>query len=52
MIAVVGLLFSGQYSKGLYNFMIEINRWAIRVRLQHAAARRAPPFRLDQGSHE
>ncbi|MGO9183849.1 DUF4389 domain-containing protein, partial [Mycobacterium sp.] len=32
LIAVIALLFTGRYPKGLYDFVIGINRWAVRVR--------------------
>ncbi|MGB6205603.1 DUF4389 domain-containing protein [Mycobacterium sp.] len=53
VIALVGLLFTGRYPKGLYDFVIGINRWAIRVRAYTSLLRdEYPPFRLDQGSRE
>jgi hypothetical protein len=49
----VGLLFAGRYPKGLYDFVIGINRWGIRVRAYSTLLRdEYPPFRLDQGSRE
>jgi Domain of unknown function (DUF4389) len=51
--AVVALLFTGRYPKGLYDFVIGINRWAIRVRAYNSLLRdEYPPLRLDAGPHE
>jgi hypothetical protein len=53
LIAVVALLFTARYPKGLYDFVIGINRWGIRV-LAYASLMRDeyPPFRLDMGPRE
>jgi Domain of unknown function (DUF4389) len=53
LIAVVALLFTARYPKGLYDFVIGINRWAIRV-VAYASLMRDeyPPFRLDMGPRE
>ncbi|WP_156664841.1 DUF4389 domain-containing protein [Mycobacterium sp. 852002-51057_SCH5723018] len=51
VIALVGLVFTGRYPKGLYDFVIGINRWAIRVRAYSTLLRdEYPPFRLDIGA--
>lgn len=53
VIAVVGLLFTGRYPKGLYDFVLGINRWGIRVRAYSSLMRdEYPPFRLDMGPRE
>jgi Domain of unknown function (DUF4389) len=53
VIAVVALLFTARYPRGLYDFVIGINRWAIRVRAYVALMRDDyPPFRLDMGPRE
>ena len=53
VIAVVALLFTGRYPRGLYDFVMGINRWAIRVRAYTSLMRdEYPPFRLDQGQRE
>jgi hypothetical protein len=53
LIAVVALLFTARYPKGLYDFVIGINRWAIRVRAYASLMRdEYPPFRLDMGPRE
>ena len=53
VIAVVALLFTGRYPRGLYAFVMGINRWAIRVRAYTSLMRdEYPPFRLDQGERE
>ncbi len=53
VIALVGLLFTGRYPRGLYDFVMGINRWAIRVRAYTSLMRdEYPPFRLDQGERE
>jgi hypothetical protein len=51
--AVVALLLTGRYPKGLYDFIIGINRWAIRVRAYSSLLRdEYPPLRLDTGPRE
>ena len=53
LIAVVALLFTARYPKGLYDFVIGINRWAIRVLAYTSLMRdEYPPFRLDMGPRE
>jgi len=53
LIAAVVLLFTGRYRRGLFDFIIGINRWAFRVIAYVALMRdEYPPFRLDQGSDD
>ncbi len=53
LIAVIALLFTGRYPKGLYDFVIGINRWAVRVCAYASLMRdEYPPFRLDMGPRE
>ena len=53
LIAMVALLFTARYPKGLYDLVIGINRWAIRVRAYSSLMRdEYPPFRLDMGPRE
>lgn len=53
LIAAVGLAFTGQYPRGLYDLLTGVARWALRViAYVTLLTRRYPPFRLDQGGDE
>jgi hypothetical protein len=53
LIALIALLFTAHYPTGLYDFVIGINRWAIRVRAYASLMRdEYPPLRLDMGPRE
>lgn len=53
LIAAIVLLFTAKYPRGLFDFVMGINRWFYRV-LAYAALMRDdyPPFRFDQGPRE
>ena len=50
LIAGVALLFTARYPQGLYNLVLGLNRWSLRVAgYASLMTDQYPPFRLDQG---
>ncbi|QIS02257.1 DUF4389 domain-containing protein [Nocardia brasiliensis] len=53
IVALLGLLFTARYPQGVYDFVLGISRWSIRVQAYATLMRdEYPPFRLDQGARE
>ncbi|MEV6324632.1 DUF4389 domain-containing protein [Nocardia sp. NPDC051787] len=53
LVALIALLVTTRYPQGVYDFVMGINRWIIRVQAYASLMRdEYPPFRLDQGARE
>jgi hypothetical protein len=53
LFAAIVLLFTGRYPQSMYDFVLGMDRWALRVAAYVGLMTdQYPPFRLDQGGEE